>query len=174
MSAPPTLLEQPLVDEDDFTEIAADLFAAEDAEFAAFRERRKHSNILTVQDMIYMSSEPPRLRQLNLAARGLDQDLPWAQDDEESAEPGELDQMNSQLWQLQLKISQHSREMAEKAGDTTWLQMRTEHTLHALRKEAATFPFPRRWQLIRCGQHYITVASASIWTPRSADTGCDS
>eukprot|EP00961_Rhodomonas_salina_P089068 1198030-Rhodomonas_salina.1 len=50
MSVPPTLLEQPLVDEDDFTEIAANLFAAEDTEFAAFRERSKHSNILTVQD----------------------------------------------------------------------------------------------------------------------------
>eukprot|EP00961_Rhodomonas_salina_P088811 1194784-Rhodomonas_salina.1 len=69
MSAPPTLLEPPLVDEDDFTEIAAYLFAAEDTEFAAFRERSKHSNIMTVQDVIYMSSEPPRLRQLNLAAR---------------------------------------------------------------------------------------------------------
>eukprot|EP00961_Rhodomonas_salina_P131109 1764711-Rhodomonas_salina.1 len=50
MSAPPTLLEPPLVDEDDFTEIAADLFAVEDTEFAAFRERRKHSNIMTMQD----------------------------------------------------------------------------------------------------------------------------
>eukprot|EP00961_Rhodomonas_salina_P186411 2516652-Rhodomonas_salina.1 len=52
--------------------------------------------------------------------------------------------------------------------------MRAEYTLHALRKEAATFPFPRLWRVIRCGQHYITVACASIWTPRSADTGCDS
>eukprot|EP00961_Rhodomonas_salina_P237677 3212771-Rhodomonas_salina.1 len=61
--------------------------------------------------------------------------------------------------------------MAEKAGDATWLQMRAEYTLHALRNEAATFPFPLRWRVIRRGQHYITVGSSSIWTPRSADTG---
>eukprot|EP00961_Rhodomonas_salina_P229404 3100241-Rhodomonas_salina.1 len=64
--------------------------------------------------------------------------------------------------------------MAEKAGDATWLQMCFKYTLHALRKEAATFPFPRQWRVIRHGQHYIAVASASIWTPRSADTACDS
>lgn len=89
-----------------------------------------------IQDMEYMSSEPPRLRELNLMARGLDLALPW-ESDSDDVPLEQLLQMNNQMWLLQLKSSATARVQAERVDDAVWLVMVAEFMQQVLWSEVA-------------------------------------
>eukprot|EP00961_Rhodomonas_salina_P089752 1207145-Rhodomonas_salina.1 len=85
--------------------------------------------------MEYMSTEPPRLQELNLIARGLDPALPWEADSEDNVPPEQQLQMNDQLWMLQLRTSAAAWLQAERADDAVWLLMLAEYTQQVLWSE---------------------------------------